>query len=61
MSALEQFLRSESVGLVRIDGKVTGKKRDELVKRFQEDNLVSVCLSERTTKFVIYISMKLLE
>jgi SNF2 family DNA or RNA helicase len=41
LSALERFLQQEKVGHVLIDGSVTGKARNNLVTRFQEDDSVS--------------------
>lgn len=40
LKALEEFLVSQAVGFVRIDGDVTNAKRDALVTKFQFDNTV---------------------
>lgn len=41
LQSLEEFLISQAVGFVRIDGETKPKVRDALVTKFQFDNTVS--------------------
>ena len=44
MNAIENFLREEEVGYIRIDGNVSMKHRAEMVERFQDDDVTIVAL-----------------
>ncbi len=44
MNAIENFLKEEEVGYIRIDGSVNMKHRAEMVERFQEDDVTIVAL-----------------
>jgi SWI/SNF-related matrix-associated actin-dependent regulator 1 of chromatin subfamily A len=44
MEGVEDFLRMEDVGFIRIDGEVLAKKRQVLIDRFQHDDQTEVAL-----------------
>jgi SNF2 family DNA or RNA helicase len=51
MDAVEDYLREEEIGYVRIDGTFTTAARNALVSKFQEDDKVTTNPSESYEKY----------
>lgn len=45
MDAIEELLVAEGIGHVRVDGRTTQVKKNEMIMRFQQDEKVSALCS----------------